>query len=68
MRIPHITKREAEILKLVCDGKRYWEIAALLGLSKYTVCMHMQNFREKFELSDKTSIVRWAIRERIVEP
>ncbi|MEH2695606.1 helix-turn-helix transcriptional regulator [Rhizobium johnstonii] len=37
---PHITPRETEIIKLLCDGKTGPEMATILSLSVHTVYSH----------------------------
>ncbi|WP_337543106.1 helix-turn-helix transcriptional regulator [Mitsuokella jalaludinii] len=41
------TKRELEILQLICRSKSREEIAELLGISKRTVGFHITNMLEK---------------------
>lgn len=43
----NLTKRELEILQLICRSKSREEIAELLGISKRTVGFHITNMLEK---------------------
>jgi len=52
-----LTKREREILNLVCQGLRYKEVADRLGLSQYTVAAHMQNMLVKTNTHSAANLV-----------
>ena len=52
-----LTKRECEILNLVCQGFRYKEVADRLGLSQCTVAAHMQNMLVKTRTHSAVNLV-----------
>jgi DNA-binding NarL/FixJ family response regulator len=52
-----LTRREAEILSLVSEGRRNNEIAALLTLSHRTVERHLENIFAKMDVSTRTEAV-----------
>lgn len=65
---PRLSPREEEILALIAGGLSTKEVAARLGLSVKTVETHRQHIMEKLGLHDVASLVRYAIREGLIEP
>lgn len=63
-----LTPRELEVLKLICEGLSIKEIASQLYRSPKTIEGHRGNLAKKLGLNDRVKIVRWAIREGVVEP
>ncbi len=54
-----LTPREREVLQWVAEGKTYWEIARILGISERTVRHFMANCREKLDaVSNKQAVAR----------
>lgn len=64
-RLPRLTDRETEVLRLVAKGMTYPEIAALLVLSPRTVQNHVQNTLIKLQLHNKAQLVRYALEQGI---
>jgi DNA-binding NarL/FixJ family response regulator len=64
---PELTTREREIVQLLAEGKSNKEIAALLDLSAKTVETHRHNLMTKLGLHSLSELVRYAVRNRIVE-
>ena len=62
-----LTAREAEIVKLIAEGRSSKEIAALLVISIKTVERHRANILSKLELRDRTQLTRYAIRTGLIE-
>jgi DNA-binding CsgD family transcriptional regulator len=62
----HITPRETEIIKLLCDGKTGPEMASILSLSVHTVYSHQVALREKFGVYKDTALVAKAFRSGII--
>jgi len=60
--IEKLSDREFEVLQLIGQGKSTRDIAAQLHLSSKTVDVHRAHIREKLELKDVTSLVRYAVR------
>lgn len=52
----HLTKKEKEILNLICDGYRNKEIAQKLDISEYTVKSHCNRIFKKFGVSDRLQL------------
>jgi DNA-binding NarL/FixJ family response regulator len=62
-----LTARERQVVQLVAEGKSSKEIAAALGISLRTVETHRANIRQKLGLSSSAELVRYAVRNKIVE-
>jgi DNA-binding NarL/FixJ family response regulator len=63
---PELSKREIEILELVCKGLTNKEIASALQLSQFTVRNHLNNITSKLEVTDRTEAAFVAIQTGIV--
>jgi DNA-binding NarL/FixJ family response regulator len=62
-----LTSREREIVQLVAEGRSSKEVAASLGISVKTVEAHRANIMRKLRLRSVSELVRYAIRNRIVQ-
>jgi DNA-binding NarL/FixJ family response regulator len=62
-----LTPREREILQLVAQGYRNKVIAARLGISVKTVDTHRATAMRKLALRSTAEIVRYAIRENLIQ-
>ena len=62
-----LTPREREVVKLLAEGKANKEVAALLNVSIKTVEAHRANIMHKLNFSSFSELVRYAIRNKIVE-
>ena len=63
---PTLTPREIEVLKLVAQGKRNKEIAALLGISEETVPVHVKHVFAKLKVNERAAAINVALRRGIV--
>ncbi len=63
-----LTPREREVLKLVAEGMTNKQIAEALVISDKTVDRHRTNMLEKLGLHDRVELVRYAIRNGLIEP
>ena len=63
-----LTPREEEIVKLVAEANTTREIAAMLHLSEKTVENHRANAMKKLGMRDRVELVRFAIRQGLIEP
>ena len=61
-----LTPREREVLQLLAEGKSNKEVAALLGLSPYTVESHRGNIMQKLNLRGIPELILYAVRKGIV--
>ena len=62
-----LTSREREIVQLLAEGKSNKEVAGVLGISVRTVETHRSNIMLKLDLHSVVDLVRYAVRNRIVE-
>lgn len=68
MRSPGVlTRRETEIVRLLAEGRRNREISGLLGISSRTVDAHRANIMRKLNIGNISDLIRFAIRNRLVE-
>jgi DNA-binding NarL/FixJ family response regulator len=63
-----LTSREREIVQLLAEGKSSKEAASSLGISVKTVETHRANIMRKLELHSVSELVRYAVRNLIIEP
>jgi DNA-binding NarL/FixJ family response regulator len=63
-----LTPREQEVVKLIAEAHTNREIAELLHLSEKTVESHRANILQKLGMRDRVELVRYAIRQGLVEP
>jgi two-component system response regulator NreC len=62
-----LSDREREILVLLAEGQSLKDIATRLNLSVKTVDAHKYNLMRKLDLHDRSELIRYAIRKRLVE-
>lgn len=62
-----LTQRELEVLKLVCEGYCNTDIAEKLFISHRTVDRHRSNLLSKTGCPNSTSLVMYAVRNKIIE-
>jgi DNA-binding NarL/FixJ family response regulator len=65
-RLPTLTKREREVLRLLSDGMRNEQVAVELTISPLTVRTHVKNAMEKLEADTRTQAVARALRESLI--
>jgi DNA-binding NarL/FixJ family response regulator len=63
-----LTSREREIIRLLAEGKRSGEVASSLSISIKTVETHRSNVMRKLDLHSINELVRYAMRNKIIEP
>ena len=63
-----LTPREREVLQLLAEGKTNKEVGGVLGISTKTAEAHRINISRKLGLHSITDLVRYAIRNNLVEP
>jgi DNA-binding NarL/FixJ family response regulator len=61
LRLQRLSKREKEIVQLICTGLTSRSIADQLSLSELTVATHRRNIMHKLELQSLASLVQFAI-------
>jgi len=62
-----LTKRELEILKLFAEGRSNKEIAELLFISARTVESHKNHIMQKLGLRSTVELIKFAIKNHIIE-
>ena len=62
-----ITGREREVVQLLAEGKTSKEVATMLNVSVKTVETHRSNIMRKLDCHSVTELVRYAVRNHIVE-
>jgi DNA-binding NarL/FixJ family response regulator len=55
-----LSKQEKEIIRLIVAGKTTSEIADILFISKTTVATHRRNIHRKLEVSNTSSLIKFA--------
>jgi two-component system, NarL family, response regulator NreC len=65
---PVLTVREAEIVQLLAEGKSNKEVASILGISARTVENHRAQVMQRLSLGSFSELIRYAIRNGLVEP
>jgi DNA-binding NarL/FixJ family response regulator len=63
-----LTPREQEVVKLIAEAHTNKEIAEILHLSEKTVESHRARVLQKLGMRDRVELVRYAIRQGLVEP
>jgi DNA-binding CsgD family transcriptional regulator len=63
-----LTSREREIVQLLAEGRSSKEVAVTLGISVKTAETHRANIMRKLELHSISELVRYAVRNQIIEP
>ena len=62
-----LTAREREIVQLLAEGRSNKEVAGALGISIRTAETHRASVLRKLSLDSLASLVRYAIRNKIIE-
>jgi DNA-binding NarL/FixJ family response regulator len=62
-----LTDREVEVLKLLAAGHHNRDIGDMLGIAVGTVERHRANIMEKLSLHNRTELVKYAIRHKLVD-
>jgi DNA-binding NarL/FixJ family response regulator len=63
-----LTAREREVLQLLVEGQSNKEVASSLGIGVKTAEAHRANLMKKLGVHSMSELVRYAIRNKIVEP
>jgi two-component system, NarL family, response regulator NreC len=65
---PRLTPREKEVVRLIALGGTNKEIASKLGISPKTTDVHRTNIMRRLNAHSVAELVRYAIREQLIEP
>lgn len=63
-----LTSREREIVQLLAEGMSSKEVALSLSISVKTADTHRANIMRKLQLHSVSELVRYAVRNQIIEP
>jgi DNA-binding NarL/FixJ family response regulator len=63
-----VTAREREIIQLIAEGRSNKNAASALNISVKTIEAHRANIMRKLHLRSVSDLVRYAIRNKIVQP
>ena len=63
-----VTAREREIIQLIAEGHSHKEAVSTLGISVKTIEAHRANIMRKLHLHSVSDLVRYAIRNKLVQP
>ena len=63
-----LSSREREVLQLLSEGRSSKEVASSLDLSVKTAETHRANIMRKLKIHSVSELVRYAVRNRIIEP
>jgi DNA-binding NarL/FixJ family response regulator len=64
---PLLTARERSVIQLIAEGQTNRGIAAILSISSKTVETHRASAMRKLDLDTTAALIRYAIRNKIVE-
>jgi len=65
-RAKRLTKRELEVLQLICNGLSNKEIAAQLEVSVNTVAVHRANIMNALDVHKTAELVKYALQNGLV--
>jgi DNA-binding NarL/FixJ family response regulator len=63
-----LTDREREVVQLLAEGKSNKEVATLLDISVKTAEAHRATIMRKLEIDSLAELVRYAIRNHLIDP
>ncbi|MGH9355464.1 MAG: response regulator [Terriglobia bacterium] len=63
-----LTAREREVLQLLAEGKSSKEVASALDITLKTVETHRANLMAKLDIHSLPALVRYAVRNKMVQP
>ncbi len=63
-----LTTREREIIRLISEGSSSKEVATTLGISVKTADTHRANIMRKLQVHTVSELVRYALRNQIIQP
>ncbi len=65
--IPTLSTREREIVQLLAEGRSNKEVARVLSISVKTAETHRSNIMRKMQFSSLSDLVRYAVRNKIID-
>lgn len=64
---PHLTPRELQALRLICEGDCFKAVAGKMGISTGTAKQHAQHIYSKFGMKNRTQLVLFALRNGLLD-
>ena len=65
--LPQLTTRERQVVQLLAEGKGNKDVAVAMQLSVKTVEAHRSNINRKLSIRSTSDLVRYAVRNGIVD-
>ena len=65
-RLPHLAPREIECLQWISEGKTFWEVGKILGLSEHTVRTYLESARHKLRATSTAHAVSIALKRGLL--
>jgi two-component system response regulator NreC len=62
-----LSRRERQVLQLIAEGHTNKQISEILCLSIKTIQTHRANMMTKLDLHDRSDLIKYAIRKKIIE-
>jgi len=62
-----LTRRETEVLRYIAQGHSTKQVAVLLGITFKTAACHRYRVMDKLGIHETANLVRYAIRQGMVE-
>jgi DNA-binding NarL/FixJ family response regulator len=62
----HLTPRQREVLRLVCEGRTHKEIAVLLHIATKTVEFHKTAIMRELRLRNSADLIRYALTHGLI--
>jgi DNA-binding NarL/FixJ family response regulator len=62
-----LTDRERQVLRLLVEGRKGWEVAQDLGLAVKTAAGHTVNIMRKLGIHNRGELIKYAIRRGIID-
>jgi DNA-binding NarL/FixJ family response regulator len=62
-----LTRRELQVIILICDGRTTKQIASLLSIGVKTAESHRTRLMQKLDIHSTAGLVRYAIRQGLIE-
>jgi DNA-binding NarL/FixJ family response regulator len=62
-----LSARERSVVQLIAEGHSNKKVASILGVSSKTVETHRQTVRDKLDLRSTADLVRYAVRNNLIE-
>jgi DNA-binding NarL/FixJ family response regulator len=63
-----LTARQREVLQLLAEGRTMKEAAAVLNVATRTVAFHKYRIMKEFGLNNNAELLRFAIKQKLVNP